>query len=130
MPNLAAHAELIKPAATGASGSFFAGLLLEYLQVTPPIFVAAAFGAIVAVAMLNRVVGWVLFGFTLTARLVSFLTALTGCLAACYSYHLIKPVFGLDLPQTPATMLLAFILVYFLPLLLDVGKNRIEGLKK
>lgn len=130
MPNIATHAELIKPAATGASGSFFAGLLLEYLQVTPPIFVAAAFGAIVAVAMLSRVMSLTLFGFTLSARLVSFLTALTGCLAACHSYYLIKPMVGLDLPQTPATMLLAFVLVYFLPLLLDVGKNMIEGLKR
>lgn len=130
MPNLAIHNEILKPAAAGGFGSLFAGVLMEYIGVTPPIFIAAAFGAIVAVAMLTRTVNMIFFGYSIPAAFVSVLIAFTGCLAACYSFHLIQPLIGLELPQTPATMVLAFVLVYFLPIILDVGKNRIEGFKK
>lgn len=129
MPNLATHAEVVKPLA-GGSTSFFAGLLLEYLGVTTPIFVAASFGAIVAVIMLGKFKPLEAFGYTVKPSLVALLVSITGGIAACYGFHLIEPFVGMELPQTPATMALAFTLVYFLPLLLDVARNRIEGFKK
>jgi hypothetical protein len=118
MPTPALHAEILKPA-LGGSSSFLAGLLLEYLSITPPIFVAASFGAVVAVVMLHE-----------QSPLKAILISLAGGFGACYGYSLIKPVFGLDLAQAPATALLAFVLVYFLPQILEVGKSRIEDLKK
>lgn len=104
--------------------------MLEYLGVTTPIFVAASFGAIVAVIMLGKFKPLEAFGYTVKPSLVALLVSITGGIAACYSFHLIEPFIGMDLPQTPATMALAFTLVYFLPLLLDVARNRIEGFKK
>jgi drug/metabolite transporter (DMT)-like permease len=129
MPDLVTHTEIAKPIIGGGT-SFFAGLLLEYLGVTTPIFVAASFGAVIAVVMLGKFKPIEAFGITLPPAIVALLVSFTGGIAACYCYNLIKPLVGLTLDQAPATAVLAFILVYFLPLILEVIKNRLEGLKK
>lgn len=129
MPNIETHIEIAKPI-VGGSTSLFAGLLLEYLGVTTPIFVAASFGAVIAVIMLGKFKPLEAYGATIPPAVVALLVSFTGGIAACYGFQLIQPLFGLTLAQAPATVFLAFILVYFMPLILDVIKNRIEGLKK
>jgi hypothetical protein len=135
MPDIATHAEIIKPAVGGGT-SLFAGFLLEYIGVTTPIFVAASFGAIMAVIMLKDINAAQIQGIKLPAGLVAFFISIFGGVSACFGYKLIQPLTGLILDQplvldqAPATAFLAFILVYFTPLILDVVKSRIEGLKK
>jgi hypothetical protein len=129
MPNVATHLEIAKPV-VGGSTSLFAGLLLEYLNVTTPIFVAASFGSIVAVVMLKEFQSANFYGLKVPAALVALLVSFIGGLSACYAYQLVFPALGIKLDQAPATALLAFVIVYFSSLILDVIKNRIEGLKK
>ena len=129
MPNIETHIELAKPLAGGTT-SLFAGLLMEYLNVTAPIFVAASFGSIMAVIMLKEFQPAIVQGIKIPSGLVALFISLVGGVAACYGYRLIQPIFGLSLDQAPATALLAFIIVYFAPQLLDVIKARIDGLKK
>ncbi len=136
MPDIATHTEIAKPIIGGGT-SIFTALLFEYLGVTPPIFVAASFGSIVAVLMLGKFkeleTSWGIIPPWLVALLVSF----TGGISACYGYRLMQPLFKLiqpvvniQLEQTPTTALLAFIIVYFSAEILSVIKSRIEGFKK
>lgn len=129
MPNIDTHIEIAKPI-VGGSTSLFAGLLLEYLGVTAPIFVAASFGAVIAVVMLGKFKPVEAFGFNVKPAIVALLVSFSGGVSACYGYQLIEPLLGIRFAQAPATVLLAFTIVYFAPLLLDVIKNRIEGLKR
>jgi len=129
MPNLETHLELAKPVA-GAGTSLFAGLLLEYLGVTPPIYAAASFGAVVAVVMLGKFNPLETSWGTIPPGIVALLVSLSGGIAACYGYKLLQPALGLNLEQTPATAFLAFIIVYFSAQILGVIKSRIEGFKK
>ena len=129
MPTLETHIEIAKPI-VGGSTSLFAGLLLEYLGVTTPIFVAASFGAVVAVVMLGKFKPLDFYGLNLPPPAVALIVSLVGGIMACFAYKLIHPVFGFNLDQMPATAVLAFSLVYFMPLILGVIQNRIEGLKR
>lgn len=129
MPSLETHIEIAKPL-VGGTTSLFAGFLMEYLGVTPPIFVAASFGAVIAVVMLGKFKSVEAYGLNIPPAIVALLVSFSGGIGACYGYQLIQPIVGLNLAQAPATVLLSFILVYFMPLILEVVKNRIEGLKK
>lgn len=129
MPDVVTHIEIAKPV-LGGSTSLFAGMLLEYLGVTTPIFVAASFGAIMAVIMIKDITSIMIHQVEVPAGVVALFISLCGGIAACYGYRIIEPVVGIKFDQAPATALLAFILVYFLPVILDVIKNRLEGLKK
>lgn len=129
MPNIATHIEIAKPI-IGGSTSLFAGLLLEYLGVTTAIFVAASFGAVVAVVMLGRFKPLDMYGLSIPPPIVALIVSFTGGVSACYGYKLILPILGFNLDQMPATAVLAFILVYFMPQILAVMQNRIEGLKR
>ena len=129
MPTLETHIEIAKPI-VGGSTSLFAGLLLEYLGVTTPIFVAASFGAVVAVVMLGKFKPLDFYGLNLPPPAVALIVSLVGGIMACFAYKLIHPIFGFTLDQMPATAVLAFSLVYFMPLILGVIQNRIEGLKR
>lgn len=128
MPNVETHieiAEIVKPIA-GGSTSFVAGLLLEYLDVTTPVFVAASFGAIMAVIMLKEFNPVFVRGYQVPSVMVALFVSFCGGVSACFGYKLINPLLGLSLEQAPATALLAFILVYFTPLILKVIQSRIE----
>lgn len=129
MPSIETHMEIVKPLVGGGT-SLFAGLLMEYLGVTPPIFVAASFGAVIAVLMLGQFKPLETSCGEIPPAIVALLVSFSGGVGACYGYQLIQPILGLTLAQAPATVFLSFILVYFLPQLLDVIKNRIEGFKK
>jgi hypothetical protein len=129
MPSIETHIEIAKPL-VGGSTSLFAGILLEYLAVTPPIFVAASFGAIMAVIMLKEFQPVIVQGIKVPPPIVALFVSLAGGIAACLGYQLLQPALGWELSQAPATAFLAFIIVYFSPLILDVIKSRIEGYKK
>jgi hypothetical protein len=128
MPNLETHIEVSKPIIGGGS-SFIAGMLLEYLNVTTPIFAAASFGAIMAVMMLGKFKPLEAFGTIIPPTAVAILVSLTGGIAACYGFSLIEPLSGFKLDQAPATAFLAFILVYFFPKILEVINSKLDGLK-
>jgi hypothetical protein len=125
MPNVETHIEIAKPI-VGGSTSLFAGLLLEYIGVTTPIFVAASFGAIMAVIMLKEFSPVYIKGLQVPSVIVALFVSLCGGISACFGYKLINPLLGLNLEQAPATALLAFILVYFTPIILKVIQSRIE----
>lgn len=129
MPNLQTHIEIAKPV-VGGSTSLFAGLLLEYLNVTTPIFVAASFGAIMAVVMLREFKPFFVQSIRIPPAFVALFVSLFGGISACYGYRLVEPLTGINLDQAPATALLAFLIVYFFPLFLEVMKVKIERLKK
>lgn len=124
-----APAEIVKPA-VGGQISLFGGLLMEYLNVTTPIFVAACFGALVAVAMSGKYKEFDFQGWLIPPHLVALCVWFFGTIGACYGYRLIEPYTGMKLDQMPATAVLAFVLVYFAPIILDVIKSRIQAYKK
>jgi len=129
MPSVETHIEIAKPL-IGGTTSLFAGLLLEYLNVTPPIYAAASFGAVVAVVMLGKFNPLETSWGTIPPSILALLVSFAGGIAACYGYKLLQPAFNLQLEQTPATAFLAFIIVYFSAQILGVIKSRIEGFKK